>query len=187
MMKSIPKSTVPIVLLLSFLSLTVLISKVRSAEVKSTGTGMITVLNVEKGALMEVEKIQKSEDEWKKVLTPEQFSILRKHGTDRPFTHPYNDNKKKGVYKCAACGTELFLSDAKFESGTGWPSFFQPVAKENVGTTVDKSFFMTRVEVHCPRCGGHLGHIFDDGPPPTGKRYCINGAALKFEEKEGKK
>jgi len=125
-------------------------------------------------------EIAKSEQEWQTILTPEQFRVLRKHGTERAFTSPLDKEYSQGTYVCAACDQPLFTSDTKFNSGTGWPSFFNPI-EGGIGTTVDRSFFMTRVEVHCSRCGGHLGHVFDDGPAPTGKRYCMNGVALKFE------
>ena len=120
-----------------------------------------------------------SDAEWKKRLTPEQYNILRKHGTERAGSSALNHEKRKGVFNCAGCDLPLFSSDTKFESGTGWPSFFKPLDNA-VGTTSDTSFFMTRTEVHCRRCGGHLGHVFNDGPPPTGLRYCMNGVALKF-------
>ena len=128
-----------------------------------------------------IEKIEKTDAEWKKILTPEQYEVLRKHGTERAGTSELNHNHKKGVYVCAACGLPLFSSETKFNSGTGWPSFWAPIDPTHVGTTVDRSFFMSRTEVHCARCGGHLGHVFPDGPPPTGQRYCMNGVALKFE------
>ena len=134
-----------------------------------------------KGSNAVIEKVVKTEDEWKKILTPEQFQVLRKHGTERAFTSPLNDNHQKGVFVCAACGLTLYSSDQKFESGTGWPSFWAPIDPSHIGTTVDRSFFQTRTEVHCARCGGHLGHVFEDGPKPTGLRYCMNGVSLKFE------
>lgn len=120
-----------------------------------------------------------SEAEWKQRLNPAQFDVLRKHGTERAGTSPLNREKRKGTFACAGCDQSLFSSDTKFESGTGWPSFYQPLANA-VGTTTDRSYFMTRTEVHCSRCEGHLGHVFDDGPKPTGLRYCMNGVALKF-------
>src|SRR5687767_13329634 len=126
--------------------------------------------------------VVKTDAEWKKQLTDEQYRVSRKHGTEAPFTGKYLDNHEKGIYKCVACGQPVFSSETKFESGTGWPSFWQPVKKENVGETRDYSFGMERVEVHCSSCGGHLGHIFNDGPKPTGLRYCINSASLAFEK-----
>jgi peptide-methionine (R)-S-oxide reductase len=125
-------------------------------------------------------EVNKTEMEWKKILSPEEFDVLRKHGTERPFTGALNNNKEKGIYSCSACGNPLFSSDTKFDSGTGWPSFYKPVEETKVGETIDKSWGMTRVEVHCNRCGGHLGHVFEDGPKPTGLRYCINSVSLKF-------
>jgi peptide-methionine (R)-S-oxide reductase len=124
-------------------------------------------------------EVTKTEEEWKKLLTPEQFHVLRKHGTERAFTSPLDKQYGLGIYNCAGCDLPLFTSTTKFDSGTGWPSFYKPLDNA-IGTTVDKSFFMTRTEVHCRRCGGHLGHVFDDGPKPTGLRYCMNGVALKF-------
>jgi peptide-methionine (R)-S-oxide reductase len=126
--------------------------------------------------------VQKPDAEWKKELSPDAYRVLRHHATERAFTSPLNDEKRKGVFVCAGCGQPLFTSDTKFESGTGWPSFFKPVDGA-IGTSTDRSFFMTRIEVHCSRCGGHLGHVFPDGPPPTGQRYCMNGVAMKFEPK----
>ena len=128
-------------------------------------------------------KIKKSEEEWRKELTAEQYHILREKGTETPFTGKYADEKRKGMFTCAGCGNELFASGDKFESGTGWPSFTAPAGKESVEIQDDLSLSMKRTEVLCSRCGGHLGHVFDDGPQPTGKRYCINSRALKFEEK----
>jgi len=127
--------------------------------------------------------IQKSDDEWRKSLDPQQYQVLRKHGTERAGTSPLNNEKRKGAFRCAGCGEPLFDSGTKFESGTGWPSFWEPLPGA-VGTSADRSFFMTRTEVHCAKCGGHLGHVFPDGPQPTGQRYCMNGAALTFEEKK---
>ena len=121
-----------------------------------------------------------SEDEWRRKLTPEQYHVLRKHGTERAGTSPLNAEKRHGRFVCAGCGQDLFASDTKFESGTGWPSFYQPL-DGGVGTTEDRSLFMTRTEVHCGSCGGHLGHVFEDGPAPTGQRYCMNGAAMTFK------
>ena len=132
-----------------------------------------------------MEKLEKSERDWRAELTPERYRVLREAGTEAPFTGLYHDAKQDGVYRCAGCGLELFGSDTKFDSGTGWPSFWDPVADENVETRPDNSLFMRRTEVVCGRCGGHLGHVFDDGPQPTGQRYCINSAALELDEEDG--
>ena len=126
--------------------------------------------------------VQKTDAEWQQELSPEQYKVLRGHGTERSFTSPLNAEKRAGTFVCAGCGQALFSSDTKFESGTGWPSFFRPLDGA-VGTSVDRSWFMVRTEVHCSRCGGHLGHVFPDGPPPTGERYCMNGVAMRFEPK----
>ena len=126
--------------------------------------------------------MEKTDEEWRGKLTPEQFHVLRKHGTEPPGSSPLNAEKRDGTFKCAACGQSLFSSETKFESGTGWPSFWKPI-EEAVAETTDSSLFMTRTEVHCARCQGHLGHVFPDGPRPTGMRYCMNGLALEFEPK----
>jgi len=127
---------------------------------------------------------KRTDAEWRKRLNAQQYDVLRKHGTERPGTSPLNKEKRKGTFACAGCDLPLFSSDTKFESGTGWPSFYKPLP-DAIGTTSDRSFFMTRTEVHCKRCEGHLGHVFDDGPKPTGLRYCMNGVALKFVPETG--
>ena len=124
-------------------------------------------------------EVTKTEAQWREILTPEQFNVLRKHGTERAHTSPLDKEYGNGTFVCGACEQPLFSSDTKFNSGTGWPSFYAPI-EGAIGTSIDKSFFMTRIEVHCSRCGGHLGHVFNDGPKPTGQRYCMNGVALKF-------
>lgn len=140
----------------------------------------IKVYSVEKDAYVMTEKVHKTPEEWRQLLTPEEYYILREKGTERAFTGKYDKHYEPGTYRCAGCGLDLYSSRDKFDSRSGWPSFTAPVAAENIATADDSSFFMTRTELLCARCGGHLGHVFDDGPPPTGLRHCINSASLKF-------
>ena len=131
-----------------------------------------------------MKKVQKTEEEWRQQLTPEQYRVARMKGTEAPFTGEYHDSKEPGVYKCVACGAELFTSETKFDSGCGWPSFYQPVAEEKIDEEADRTYGMVRTEVMCSSCGAHLGHVFPDGPRPTGLRYCINSVSLKLDPKK---
>ena len=145
--------------------------------------GVVAVMRVATMESKERFPVQKTEDEWRRELSPEQYRVLRRHGTERAGSSGLNEEHRPGVFRCSACGQQLFDAQAKFDSGTGWPSFFRPLAGA-VATRDDRSLFMKRTEVHCARCGGHLGHVFTDGPEPTGLRYCINGLALAFEHKQ---
>ncbi len=149
-------------------------------EKQSTEEDLIPIYLNSSDEFKLVERVVKTDEEWKKILNPEQFDVARKKGTELAFTGKYHDCHEDGIYQCACCGTDLFNSQTKFDSGTGWPSFWAPVAEENILTKKDRSLFMVRTEVLCARCHAHLGHVFDDGPPPTGLRYCMNSASLNL-------
>lgn len=165
---------------LSFLGTTVGLTTVMALAGRS-GTSTAAMKSTMKST-DEQFPVSKSDEDWRRTLTPDQYAVLRKHGTERAGTSPLNVEKRDGMFVCAGCGQPLFSSETKYESGTGWPSFYKPLDGA-IGTKTDRSFFTTRIEVHCSRCGGHLGHVFPDGPKPTGERYCMNGVAMKFVPK----
>lgn len=165
---------------LRFLALFSAMAVLAGLSAFAAGEKLISVYDGVKKEMVAVEKVEKTPEEWKKILPPLSYKVLREKDTERAFTGKYDGFKEKGIYTCAGCGNHLYSSEDKYDSGTGWPSFTKPINPLNIGTETDRSFFSVRTEVHCARCGGHLGHVFEDGPPPTGLRYCMNSASLAF-------
>lgn len=171
---------IPVVFIAAYIS----IQSSKSDNKNNYTEGLIDSTKNKNKSIRENFEIMKTDEEWKKELSPEQYRVLRQKGTERPFTGKYNDHKEEGTYSCAACGNELFSSENKYDSGCGWPSYWTVLAKDKIILQEDKTYGMIRTEVLCAKCGGHLGHVFDDGPEPTGLRYCINSASLNFTKKE---